>query len=180
MRTLIPIADGCEEMEAVIVTDILRRAKWDVVLAGISGDDPVTASRGVVLIPDAQWDELVLMDFDLIVLPGGLEGTDALCKHDGVQETLRVFDVAEKWIAAICAAPLALHTAGVLEDRVFTCYPGIEKEMGRTDRSDDLVVIDQNIITSQGPGTAFDFALALIEKIDSAEAADAVRAGLLY
>ena len=178
IRALIPLADGCEEMEAVIVADVLRRANWEVVLAGVNGVEPVTASRGVALLPDESWDELVLTDFDLIVLPGGLEGTLALCKHEGVLETLKLFDLEERWIAAICAAPLVLHTAGVLDNRAFTCYPGVEDEIG--DRSEDIVVIDGNIITSQGPGTAFDFALALIETIDSAAAADKVRAALLY
>ena len=178
-RILIPVADGCEEMETVITADILRRAGWDVVLAGIQGDQPVTASRGVRILPDARWETLDLLSFDGIVLPGGHGGTEALCSHDGVQETLRIFHIEERWIAAICAAPLALHKAGVLKGRAFTCYPGVEKEIGRADRSDDAVVVDGHIVTSQGPGTAIAFALKLIQLIDGTPATEKVRNGLL-
>jgi 4-methyl-5(b-hydroxyethyl)-thiazole monophosphate biosynthesis len=180
IRALIPIADGCEEMEAVIVADTLRRAGWNVVLASLNGTAPVTASRKVKIIPDARWEELDLLSFDLLVLPGGAGGTKALCNHDGVQETLRIFDIEEKWIAAICAGPLALHKAGVLKGRAFTCFPGVEKEMHRADRSDDAVVVDRNLVTSQGPGTAFAFALKLIELLNNPAAAEKVRSGLIY
>jgi 4-methyl-5(b-hydroxyethyl)-thiazole monophosphate biosynthesis len=180
IRALIPIATGCEEMEAVIAADLFRRAGWEVVLAGLNGMEPVTASRHIRLLPDARWEELDLLSFDLIVLPGGLGGTRVLCDHDGVQETLRIFNIEEKWIAALCAAPLALHKAGVLKGRAFTCYPGIEKEMHRTDRSDEAVVTDRNLVTSQGPGTAIPFALKLIELLDGPAAAERVRSGLLY
>lgn len=180
IRALIPIADGCEEMEAVIVADTLRRAGWEVVLAGLHGTAPVTASRKVKLIPDARWEDLDLLSFDLLVLPGGAVGTRALCEHDGVQETIRIFDIEEKWIGAICAAPLALHKAGILAGRKFTCYPGVEKEMHRPDRSNEAVVVDRNLITSQGPGTAFAFALKLIERIENAAVAEKVRSGLIY
>jgi 4-methyl-5(b-hydroxyethyl)-thiazole monophosphate biosynthesis len=180
IRALIPIAEGCEEMEVVIVADILRRAGWNVVLAGLNGTHPVTASRKIKIIPDARWEELDLLSFDLLILPGGAGGTKMLCEHDGVQETIRIFDIEEKWIAAICAGPLALHKAGVLKGRSFTCYPGVEKGMHRADRSDEAVVVDRNLVTSQGPGTAFAFALKLIELRDSPAAAEKVRTGLIY
>lgn len=180
IRALIPVADGCEEMEVVITADTLRRAGWNVVLAGLHGTAPVTASRNIRLIPDARWEELDLLSFDLLVLPGGAGGTKALCAHDGVQETIRIFDIEEKWIGAICAGPLALHTAGILKGRAFTCFPGVETEMPRSDRSDEAVVIDRNLITSQGPGTGFAFALKLIELLDSPAAAEKVRSGLIF
>ncbi len=179
-RVLIPIADGSEEMETVILVDVLRRAGWDVVLASIQGEGSITGARGTQIIPDACWETLDLLSFDLLALPGGLGGTEALCKNDGVQEALRIFDIEEIRIAAICAAPLALHKAGVLENRAFTCYPGTEKEMKREDRSDDPVVVDGHIITSQGPGTAIAFALKLIELIDGAEASEQVASGMIY
>lgn len=179
-RVVIPVANGSEEMETVTIVDILRRAGWDVVLAGIQGAGAVTASRGVKLIPDAQWEKIDLSTFDMIVLPGGMDGTTAFCKNDGVQEALRIFDIEELWICAICAAPLALHEAGILKKHAFTCYPGIEKQMKRTDRSDKTVVVSGNIITSQGPGTAIPFALKLIELVDGEDAASLVASGLLY
>lgn len=179
-RVLIPVANGSEEMETVILVDVLRRAGWEVVLAGLEGDKPITASRGVRLIPDAQWERLDLSTFDMLVLPGGAVGTDALCANDGVQEALRIFDIEELWIGAICAAPLALHKAGILKKRAFTCYPGTEKKMKRPDRSDDPVVADGHIVTSQGPGTAIAFALKLIELVDGANAAENVASDIIY
>jgi 4-methyl-5(b-hydroxyethyl)-thiazole monophosphate biosynthesis len=179
IRALIPLADGVEEMEAVIIADTLRRAGWTVVLAGLNGTHPVTASRKIKIIPDARWEELDLLSFDILILPGGAGGTQALCEHDGVQEAIRVFDIKEKWIGAICAAPLALHKAGILKDRAFTCYPGVEKEMRRDDRSDEAVVTDRNLVTSQGPGTAFTFALQLISLMENEQATAKVRNGLI-
>lgn len=179
-RALIPVANGSEELETVTLVDILRRAGWEVVLAGIQGKGFITASRGVKIVPDAQWEKLDLSSFDLIVLPGGLDGTHALCANDGVQEALRIFNIEEQWIGAICAAPLALHKAGILKKRAFTCYPGTEKGMNRTDRSDEPVVVDGHIVTSQGPGTAIPFALKLVELIDGANAAEQVSSAMIY
>jgi protein deglycase len=179
-RVVIPVANGSEEMETVTIADILRRAGWDVVLAGIQGAGPVTASRGVRLLPDARWEKIDLSSCDMIVLPGGMDGATAFCENDGVQEALRIFNIEELWIGAICAAPLALHQAGVLKGRHFTCYPGIEKQMHRTDRSDAPVVVSGHIITSQGPGTAIPFALKLIELVDGADTAGRIASGLLY
>jgi len=179
-RVLVPVANGSEEMETVILVDVFRRAGWDVVLASIQSDGPITASRGVKLLPDARWETLDLLSFDVLALPGGAGGTQALCKNDSVQEALRIFDIEEMWIGALCAAPLALHKAGVLKNHTFTCYPGTEKEMGRKDRSADPVVVDGHIVTSQGPGTAIAFALKLIELIDGPEAAEKVSNDLIY
>ncbi|MBI9020354.1 MAG: DJ-1/PfpI family protein [Verrucomicrobia bacterium] len=179
-RVIVPVADGSEEMEAVTLVDVFRRAGWEVVLASIQGGGPITASRGIKLLPDARWETLDLLSFDLLALPGGAGGTQALCKNDGVQEALRIFDIEEQWIGALCAAPLALHKAGILKNRAFTCYPGTEKEMGRNDRSDDPVVVDGHIVTSQGPGTAIAFALKLIELIDGADASEKIASSLIY
>jgi len=179
IKALVPLAQGCEETEAVAVIDTLRRAGWNVTSAAVGGKTTITASRGVTLIADAKWEELDLLEFDALILPGGAGGTQVLCKDDGVQEALRIFNIKEKWIGAICAAPLALHTAGILKGRRFTCYPGTEKQMSRTDRSDDRVVVDHNLITSQGPGNAIEFALKLIEEIDGPSAAAQVADGML-
>ena len=180
MRVLIPVANGSEEMETVILADVLRRAGWEVTLAGIQGEGPITASRGVRLIPDTQWEKLDLSIFDMLVLPGGNGGTKALCENDGVQEALRIFDIKELWIGAVCAAPLALHRAGILKNRAFTCYPGTEKNMQRTDRSTDPVVVDGHIVTSQGPGTTIPFALKLIELIDGSGTTEQIASELIY
>lgn len=179
MKALIPIANGSEEMEAVIMIDTLRRAAWDVTVAGITSGT-IEASRGVKLVADVDWDDINPSDFDIMILPGGFGGTVAFCEHAGVQQALKDFSSAEKPFGCICAAALALNEAGVLEGRSFTCYPGVEEKLPPDIQPMDAgVVIDGNLVTSQGPGTAFEFALVLIEEFDSEEKSEEVRAGLL-
>lgn len=160
---LIPLADGVEEMEFVIVADVLRRAQWSVTAAAIGNDLHITASRGVKLIADILWKDIESFDsFDGIVIPGGGSGVQALCASPSVLRALETFNRAGKRIGAICAGPLVLQAAGLLSGRRFTCYPGIEKEIPEAIYSDGNVVQDGHLITSRGPGTAFEFALALI------------------
>ena len=179
MKALVPIANGCEEMEAVIIIDTLRRAEWDVTVAGLTAGT-IEASRGVKLVPDTSWDQINPDDFDVLLLPGGFGGTEALCKHAGVQQALRDFNENGKWIGSICAAALALHAAGILEGRRFTCYLGVEQKLpSHFQRLEEIVVVDGHLITSQGPGTAFEFALKVIAECSSPNLSDEVRAGLL-
>ena len=177
-RVLVPLADGVEEIEAVIIVDVLRRAQWDVVAAGLK-PGPVTASRGVQLLPDATWSDALPDSFDVLLLPGGSEGTANLSSDDRVLASIRRFVVEGKLVGAICAAPLALQAAGVLDGRRATCHPGVRAELTAPDASDERVVIDGRIITSQGPGTAFEFALAVIEAMDGSVAANKIAAGLV-
>ena len=111
MKALVPIANGSEEMEAVIIIDTLRRAEWDVTVAGLTAGT-IEASRGVKLVPDTTWAQINPDDFDIILLPGGFGGTEALMAHAGVQQTLRDFYAKGKWIGSICAAALA--RAGIM------------------------------------------------------------------
>jgi protein deglycase len=179
MKVLIPIANGSEEMEAVILIDCLRRAQWEVTVAGLS-NGVLTASRGVKLVADVAWSAVDSSAYDMIVLPGGVGGTQAFCEHDGIKKALRDFMEAGKWVGAICAAAKVLSVAGLLNGRRFTCYPGVEAEMaGELCCVDELVVVDRNLVTSQGPGTAFAFALKLIELGADQALADTVRRGLL-
>lgn len=175
-RALVPLANGVEEMEAVIIIDTLRRAGWDVVSAGIARG-LVTASRGVRLAPDADWSAIDPATFDALVIPGGSDGTAVLCRDERVLAAARDFMANGKTIGAICAGPLVLQSAGVLEGRKFTCYPGIDIAAGT--RLDEKVVVDGNIVTSQGPGTAFDFALTLIGLNDKESARKTASAMLL-
>jgi len=177
-RILMPLADGCEEMEVVIVADVLRRAGLEVVMAGLK-PGVITAARGTGLLPDTVWDETDPARFDMLVLPGGMGGTQALCEHAGVQAALKSFHAQGRWIGAICAAPLALFRAGMLPGPAFTCYPGVEKEMPGTRRSEDRTVMDGRLITGQGPGTAFEFALKIVEELCGLRTAREVRDGLL-
>jgi protein deglycase len=179
MKALIPIADGSEEMEAVIIIDTLRRAEWDVTVAGLTAGT-IEASRGVKLVPDATWDQLNPGDFDVLLLPGGFGGTEAFMAHAGIQQAIRDFDAKGKWLGSICAAALALHEAGILEGKKFTCYPGVEAKLpSNVQPENEVVVVDGHLITSQGPGTAFEFALKVIAECSGPNASGAVRKGLL-
>ncbi|MCB1867559.1 MAG: DJ-1/PfpI family protein [Gammaproteobacteria bacterium] len=163
-RTLVPLAQGCEELEAITVIDLLRRAGVEVVSAGLDAQ-PVKASRGVVLIPDTTLDEVMSDSFDMIVLPGGLPGADNLNRDPRIHALLEKLNRNGKYTAAICAAPKVLASAGLLDGRRATGYPGVLEKTGQDGIAIDsgAVVRDGNVITSRGPGTAMDFALELIE-----------------
>jgi 4-methyl-5(b-hydroxyethyl)-thiazole monophosphate biosynthesis len=171
-RVLVPLAQGCEELEAVTVIDLLRRGGIEVVTTGLD-TQPVTASRGTVLIPDKILDDVLEQEFDMVVLPGGAVGADNLNADNRIHTLLKRISEGGKYIAAICAAPKVLATAGLLENRKATGYPGVLEDLNllHTDlTTTNAVLIDGKIITSRGPGTAMDFALALIEILLGAEA----------
>jgi len=174
---LVPLAQGCEELEAVTVIDLLRRASVDVVSAGLD-DKPVIASRGVVLMPDTDLDTALEHDYDMIVLPGGLPGADHLDNDQRLRERLKTMAQQGKYTAAICAAPKVLYSTGLLENKKATAYPGVLDALGGLSQG-QAVVEDGKVITSRGPGTAMDFALTLIEKLVGKEKRDEVEKGLV-
>ena len=166
-RVLIPIAPGSEELEAVTIIDLLRRAEIDVVVAGVQ-TGPVTCSRQTVIVPEADLDAVLEQDFDMIVLPGGLPGAEHLWQHEALRGRLQRQAEAGGWLAAICAAPRVLAEAGLLRGRRATSFPGFLdnlEDKAPAEYLEDPVVEDGNIITSRGPGTAMDFALTLIERL---------------
>ena len=175
---LIPLANGVEEMEAVILIDVLRRAEWQVVVAGVD-DGVIKASRGVRLVPDTPWADLTPDDFDILALPGGAGGTDRLSQHRPLLELIRRFDRAGKWIGAICAAPLVLQAAGILTGRQITCNPGVAAKLTVTPRRTERVVVDGRLVTSQGPGTTFEFALTLIRLVEGEAKASTLAESML-
>jgi 4-methyl-5(b-hydroxyethyl)-thiazole monophosphate biosynthesis len=165
-KVLVPLAQGCEELEAVTVIDLLRRAGVEVVTAGLDRE-PVRASRGVVLVPDTDLDSALAQDYDMVVLPGGLPGADHLDRDPRVRALLVRMAEGGRFTAAICAAPKVLASAGLLTGKQATSYPGVLDALGLPDTEcrDVPVVIDGKVITSRGPGTAMDFALTLIEQL---------------
>ena len=178
-NVLVPLAQGCEELEAVTVVDLLRRAAIEVVTAGLD-EQPVRASRGLVLLPDMSLERALQQDYDMIVLPGGLPGADNLGDDERIIERLRSMSAAGKYTAAICAAPRVLAQAGLLDGKRATSYPGtLETDtIPGLDYQDTAVVMDGTVITSRGPGTAMDFALSLIELLAGKHKRDEVEAGL--
>ncbi len=179
-RVLVPLAQGCEELEAVTVIDLLRRAGIEVVTAGLA-DGPVRASRGTVLIPDTALDAVLDDEFDLVVLPGGLPGATHLDEDVRVHRLLKRHHAEQRYVAAICAAPKVLANAGLLNGRSATSYPGAVamEEYPEVDLLDAPVVVDGKVITSRGPGTAMDFALQLIELLVGKATRDDVEKALV-
>jgi protein deglycase len=171
MNVLMPVADGSEEMEIVIVADILRRVPWNVTIAGL-GAGAIRASRGVRLMPDAAWADITPEVFDMLVIPGGWDGVMALAKDERLLAAARTFMANGKWVAAICAGPLVLQAAGVLKGRRATCHPGVAGELTQTARLNERVVMDGRLVTSQAPGTAFEFAFALVRAVEGDRKAD--------
>lgn len=163
-KVLVPLAMGFEEIEAMTIIDILRRAEVKVTIAGL-GKKQVTGAHNVKVQADTHIEDVSSSDFDMIVLPGGLPGATNLQKDKTVQKLLKEFDKQNKSIGAICAAPIALESAGVLKEN-YTCYPSFEsniREEGYISNQD--VVSDENVMTSRGPGTAMTFALAIVAKL---------------
>ncbi|WFB37398.1 DJ-1/PfpI family protein [Kiritimatiellota bacterium B12222] len=180
-RACVLLAPGCEEMEAVIVIDVLRRAGIEVVAAGLQAG-MFEASRQVKLCGDVALNEVEdAEDFDLLVLPGGLPGTQALRADTRVRDLLmHYFNTPGKTVGVICAAALVLDAHGLLEGKRFTCYPSTAPEIEGGTWVDERVVIDGNLITSQGPGTAMAFALTLVERLVGTETRMDVAEGLLF
>ncbi|MHB1075540.1 DJ-1 family glyoxalase III [Thiobacillus sp.] len=177
-KVLVPLADGCEELEAVTIIDLLRRAGIEVVSAGLN-PGVVKASRGVQLVPDLTLDRALQDDYDMVVLPGGMPGAAHLKSDPRILRLLKDMAAAGKYTAAICAAPMVLAEAGVLDGRQATSYPGFLDGLPGVTVSAAAVVRDGKVLTSRGPGTAMDFALALIETLAGADKRQQVEAALV-
>jgi len=174
------LADGFEEIEALTIIDLLRRAEIETETVSIMGRLPIRGSHDVKVIADILFEDAVYSNCDLIVLPGGIPGAENLDAHEGLREKILSFHNQGKGLAAICAAPLVFGRAGILEGKKATCYPGFEDELKGAVLQTDTVVSDQGVITSRGPATAIPFALAIIESLKDKETADEIASGLLF
>ena len=176
---LVPVADGTEELEAVAIIDVLRRAGAAVTMASVSGDRQITASRGVVIVADDRIEACVEKDYDLVVLPGGIPGAQNLRDSDPLKQILIRQREKERLYGAICASPaIVLEHHGLLAGHQATCHPGFTDGLSDKTRIDEPVVMDGNCLTSRGAGTAVTFALALVERLYDRDKRDEVAASL--
>jgi 4-methyl-5(b-hydroxyethyl)-thiazole monophosphate biosynthesis len=178
-KVLVPIADGTEEIEAVCIIDVLRRAGAEVVVASV-GNLQVTASRGVKIVADCLITDCMDGVFDLVVLPGGIPGAEHLRDSPELKTLLRRQREENRWYGAICAAPaVVLETHGLLEGTRATGHPAYMDGLAAEHRDEGRVVVDGRCVTSRGPGTALEFSLELVARLFSPEHAEAVAAPMV-
>ncbi len=180
IKVLVPLACGFEEIEAVNIIDVLRRAEIEVLVASLDKNRLVKGANGIRVETDYEIKDVIVDALDMIILPGGHGGSHILSEDETVQNILKEMDAKGKNIGAICAAPLALHRAGVLKHN-YTCYPSYEKEIREEGYIGDksMVVVDANITTSRGPATAICFALQIVKKLRGEESYLRLKRGLL-
>jgi 4-methyl-5(b-hydroxyethyl)-thiazole monophosphate biosynthesis len=173
------LADGFEEVEALTVVDVLRRAGVALRTVSIMKDLTVTGDHGVAVIADDLFEDVDYIQCEMLILPGGSPGTQRLLAHEGLKSVLTEFAAADKWIAAICAAPMVLARHGLLRGRKATIYDGMDAELSEAEYRKENVVRDGKFVSSRGPGTAMPFAFALAEILAGEAVAGKVRADML-
>lgn len=175
------LANGFEDIEALIPVDVLRRGGVEVVTVSVAGDSQVveTAHR-VQVVADAMFEDCDFSDADLLILPGGMPGASNLNNHDGVRQALLNQNAAGRRVAAICAAPLVLGGLGILRGKRATCYPGFEQTLEGATYTGDLCTVDGNVTTGEGPAAAFPFAYELLSQLKDEQTSCQVAVGMRY
>ena len=176
LSVIVVLAEGFEEIEAVIPIDVLRRAGLNITTAGLSGRS-VTGSHGIIITADQAWENVSALTPDVLVLPGGMPGSKNLGEHQGLRQLAQRVQSKNGYLAAICAAPaFTLAAWGLLAGRRATCYPGCETQFPVDVRHEQAaVVVDGRVITASGPGAALDFSFKLVEVLINREAVDRLR-----
>jgi 4-methyl-5(b-hydroxyethyl)-thiazole monophosphate biosynthesis len=181
-RVVVPLAHGFEEIETVTVVDILRRAGVSVTLAGVEAGSPpapVEGRTGIKVVPDLEITGVQASDFDMIMLPGGLQGTQTLRKDSRVVRLLHYFEENNRHIAAICAAPTVLAANGMVLGKRLTSHPSVRDQLAGAVYEEGRVVVDGKLVTSRGPGTAMEFAMALVEILAGKQKVEEVNQAVL-
>ena len=179
-KTAIFLAEGFEEIEALTVVDLLRRAGIEITTASITGNKQVSGSHGIKVEADALLDDINFNDTDMIILPGGMPGTNNLDAWEPLKAQIKAFADAGKKLAAICAAPTVYGKMGLLKGKKACCYPGCDGDLIGADVTTEAVTKDGNFITSSGMGTAIPFALAILEHFNGKEAAEQMAQAIVY
>ena len=179
-KVLIFMAEGHEEIEALTVVDLLRRADIEIEMVSITGNKKVPGAHGITTYCDKLIENTDFESADMLVLPGGMPGTLNLELCEPLMDQIYGFNASKKGLAAICAAPTVFGKAGILKGKKATCYPGMEKDLLEAEFSTDAVCHDGHIITSRGMGTAIPFALEIVKTFNGQEAADKLAKGIVY
>lgn len=179
-RALVLLANGAEEMEAVISIDVMRRAEIEVIVAGVDSHDKIKCSRGVFIVPDVDVQTAIKSaPYDVVVMPGGLQGANTLAASSAVKKLLDIQVQHTNLIGAICAAPIALKSHSIKQGSKITSHPSVKEKLEGYSYSEARVVVDNKLITSRGPGTSFEFALAIVETLRGKEVKDKISAPLI-
>ncbi|MGL5244025.1 MAG: DJ-1 family glyoxalase III, partial [Sarcina sp.] len=177
-KVLILLAEGFEILEALSVVDVCVRAGITCHTCSIASKE-VKSSHGITIISDKVFDECELLSYDALVLPGGMPGSTNLRDNIRVLELVREYNSAGRIVAAVCAAPIVLAEAGIVSGKKITSYPGFESQLGNCIYvTDEIVVVDENIITSRGPGTSLEFALEIIKQLGFIKEAESIKEGM--
>jgi 4-methyl-5(b-hydroxyethyl)-thiazole monophosphate biosynthesis len=171
-RIAVHLANGFEEIEAISIIDVLRRAGLEVITVSVTGRTEVNGAHHIKVIADQLFEDVDYNDVSMIVLPGGMPGSSNLNAHAGLREKIREFVAQKKQLAAICAAPLVFGELGILKGQKAVCYPGFESHLHGAEILRVPVIESGNFITGRGPGVAIQFALKIVEQVVSAEKAE--------
>lgn len=178
-KVLVLLADGFEMVEALSVVDVCRRAKLTCDTCGVRGKE-VVSSHGVTVIADRLFEEGDLLGYDALVIPGGMPGSTNLRDDVRVIELVKEYNGSGKIVAAVCAAPIVLAEANIISDKRVTSYPGFEAQLGRCIyKEDEVVVVDENIITSRGAGTSLEFGLEIVRQLGYVKEAEEIKEGMM-
>lgn len=180
-KVYIHLAEGFEEIEALTIVDVLRRGGVEAETISVTGNRMVRGTHGVNVEADALFEDANYENCRMIVLPGGMPGATNLGEHEGLCARIKEFAADnDKYLAAICAAPMVFAGCGVLEGEKATIYPGMESELASAVSTEENVTVSGNIVTGLGPAIAMEFALSLLEVLEGREVRDEVAAGLLF
>lgn len=163
-RLAVILAEGFEEIEAIGIIDVLRRADFEVTSVSISGNTEVTGSHQIKVLADKLFEDVNFDTYDMIILPGGMPGSRNLNEHSGLREEMLSFHEQNKWLGAICAAPLVFGNLGILKNRKATCYPGYENQLHGAVVTQEETEVSGRIVTGKGAGVAIQFALKIVEQ----------------
>ncbi len=179
MRAVIFLAEGFEEIEAITVIDVLRRAKVDIKVVSVSDKLAVAGAHKITVIADALYEEIDFADIDMLILPGGMPGTTNLTSHQRLIQSITQHAKDDKWVCAICAAPSILGKLGILRGKSAVCYPGFEDSLQGAEVKYDSVIHDGKVVTARGPGVSIQFALKLVEILKGPELSEKIKNDML-